>query len=142
MSVVSVSMPEELLHDLDEFAEEYGYSGRSEVIREASRALLGEFREESLEDRSLIGIVTVIFDYETTNVEENMMHLLHEHGDTVSSNFHTHVGERHCMEIVVLEGSLREISTFIEKIRATSDPLDIDYLLRPSDDFGPLTDID
>ena len=66
MTVVSVSMPESLLNRLDEFAEEHGYTGRSEVVREASRNLLGEFEDKRLEDRDLIGVVTVLFNYETS----------------------------------------------------------------------------
>ena len=107
MSVVSVSMPEELLDRIDEFAEDHGYTGRSEVVREASRNLLGEFEDKKLEDRELMGVVTVVFDYETTNVEEKMMHLRHEHEDLVASNFHSHVGGHHCMELFVLEALWR-----------------------------------
>jgi CopG family nickel-responsive transcriptional regulator len=141
MSVVSVSMPEELLNRIDQFADDHGYTGRSEVIREASRNLLGEFEDKKLEDRELMGVVTVVFDYETTSVEEKMMHLRHEHEDIVASNFHSHVGGHHCMELFVLEGSLEEISTFVGKIRATKDTLTIDYSVLPVDDFGPLADM-
>jgi len=42
MSIVSISMPEALLERIDTFADEHGYSGRSEVVREASRKLLEE----------------------------------------------------------------------------------------------------
>ena len=69
MSVVSVSMPEELLNRIDQFADDHGYTGRSEVLREASRNLLGEFEDKKLEDRDLMGVVTVVFDYETTPIK-------------------------------------------------------------------------
>jgi CopG family nickel-responsive transcriptional regulator len=136
MAVVSVSMPEELIQRIDDFAEEHGYTGRSEVIREASRNLLGEFEDKRLEDRELMGIVTVLFDYETTSVEERMMHLRHEHESLVVSNFHSHVGTHRCMELFVLEGTLEEISAFVGKIRATKDTLNIDYSVIPVDDIG------
>jgi CopG family nickel-responsive transcriptional regulator len=142
MTVVSVSMPESLLERIDEFADEHGYTGRSEIIREASRNLLGEFEDKRLEGRKLMGIVTVLFDYETTNVEEKMMHLRHEHEGLVASNFHSHVGEHRCMELFVLEGDLEEISTFVGKIRATKDTLNIDYSVVPVDEFGALTDVE
>jgi CopG family nickel-responsive transcriptional regulator len=142
MVVVSVSMPEELLERIDGFAEEHGYTGRSEVIREASRDLLGEFEDKKLEGRELMGIVTVVFDYETTSVEERMMRLRHEHEALVASNFHSHVGDHRCMELFVLEGALEDISTFVGKIRATKDTLTVDYSVHPVDDFGPLADID
>jgi CopG family nickel-responsive transcriptional regulator len=138
MTVVSVSMPEELLERIDQFADEHGYTGRSEVFREASRNLLGEFEDRRLEDRDLMGVVTVLFDYETTDVEERMMHLRHEHEGLVASNVHSHVGGRHCMELFVLEGTLEEISTFVGKIRATRDTLTVDYSVTPVDEFGGL----
>lgn len=141
MTVVSVSMPDRLLERLDQFSEEHGYTGRSEVIREASRNLLGEFQDKKLEDRELMGIVTVVFDYETTSVEEKMMRLRHEHEGIVASNFHSHVGNHYCMELFVLEGSLETISTFVGKIRATKDTLNIDYSVIPVDDFSPLADV-
>lgn len=138
MTVVSVSMPDELLDRLDQFADEHGYTGRSEVVREASRSLLGEFEETRLEDRTLMGVVTVLFDYETTTVEERMISLRHEYDQLVTSNFHSHVGDHFCMELFVLEGQLEEISTFVGKIRATSDILTVDYSVLPVDDVDPL----
>ena len=137
MTVVSVSMPDELLDRIDEFSEDHGYTGRSEVVREAARNLLGEFEDRRLEDRELLGVVTVLFNYETTSVEEQMMHLRHEHEGLVASNFHSHVGDAFCMELFVLEGQLEEISAFVGKIRATQDTLTIDYSVIPVDGFDP-----
>ena len=142
MTVLSVSMPEDLLDRIDSFADEHGYTGRSEVVREASRNLLGEFEDKRLEDRELIAIVTVLFNYETTSVEEQMMRLRHEHEGLVASNFHSHVGNHYCMELFVLEGRLDEISTFVGKIRATQDTLSVDYSVMPVDDFDSLESLD
>ena len=141
MTVVSVAMPEGLLSRIDEFAEEHGYTGRSEVVREASRELLGEFEDRSLEDRPLMGVVTVLFDYETTNVENRMMNLRHEHEDLVASNIHTHVGGGHCIELFILEGTLSAISAFVSKVRATHDTLTVDYSVIPMD-ADPLSDFE
>ncbi len=139
MAVVSVSMPDELLERIDQFADDHGYTGRSEVVRESARNLLGEFEDTRLEDRELMAIVTVLFDYETTSVEERMMHLRHEHESLVASNFHGHVGDHYCMELFVLEGDLSEISTFVGKIRATKDALTVDYSVIPVDSFDPIS---
>jgi CopG family nickel-responsive transcriptional regulator len=133
MTVVSVSMPDELLERIDSFSEEHGYTGRSEVVREAARNLLGEFEDIRLEDRELMGVVTVLFDYQSTDVEHRMMALRHEYDDLVSSNVHNHVGDHFCMELFILEGSLADISTFVGKIRATQDTLSIDYSVMPVD---------
>jgi len=136
MTVVSVSMPDDLLDRIDTFADEHGYTGRSEVVREAARNLLGEFENRKLEDRDLIGVVTVLFNFETTGVEERMMQLRHEHDGLVKSNVHNHVGDHYCMELFTLEGTLAEISVFVGKIRATKDTLTVDYSVIPVDQFS------
>ncbi len=44
MGVVSISMPDELEERIDTFADEHGYTGRSEFVREAVRNLMGSSR--------------------------------------------------------------------------------------------------
>ena len=133
MTVVSVSMPEELLERLDSVAEEHGYTGRSEVVREAARSLLGEFHDEQLEGRDLMGLVTVLFDYEATDVEQRLMHLRHDHDELVVSHVHNHVGDHYCMELFILEGDLDAISGFVGQVRATQEVLSVDYNVTPVD---------
>ena len=135
MGVVSISMPDELEARIDDFADQHGYTGRSEVVREAARNLLGEFEDERLEDRELMAVVTVLFDFQTTSVEEKMMHLRHDYEDLVVSNFHSHVGDHYCMELFVLEGDLEDISRFVGRIRATKDTLTVDYSVLPVDNI-------
>jgi CopG family nickel-responsive transcriptional regulator len=135
MTVVSVSMPDELVERLDTFAEEHGYTGRSEVVREAARNLLGEFEDRQLEGQQLIGLVTVVFNYETTAVEERLMGLRHEYEGLVTSNVHSHVGNQYCMELFVLEGSLDDVSTFVGRVRAIRDTLTVDYSVIPVEEF-------
>jgi CopG family nickel-responsive transcriptional regulator len=139
MTVVSVSMPDELLQRIDTFADEHGYTGRSEVVREAARNLLGEFEDKQLEDRELMAVVTVLFDYQSTDVEQRMMGLRHDYDDLVASNVHNHVGDHYCMELFILEGSMEDISTFVGKIRATQETLSIDYSVMPVDRIDPLS---
>jgi len=137
MTVVSVSMPEELLERIDRFADDHGYTGRSEVVREAARNLLGEFDDVRLEGRELMAVVTVVFDYESTSVEERLMQLRHDNEALVASNVHSHVGDGRCMELFVLEGDLESISEFVGRVRATRDTLSVDYSVVPVDAFDP-----
>ena len=120
MSVVSISMPEALLKRLDGFATEHGYTGRSEVVREATRVLLSEFDEPNLDGRALVATVTVLFEHDSASVEERMRRLRHEHEEIVASNVHNCIGAAHCTELFVLEGDLDSISTFVGQARATT----------------------
>lgn len=134
MTVVSVSMPEELVEQIDGYVDEHGFSGRSEVLREAARALLDEFEERDLSDSQLMAIVTVLFNFETSDIEQAMTNLRHEHENLVSSNLHSHVGDGICMELFILEGDIDEISTFVGKVRGTEETLSVDYSVIPIDE--------
>jgi CopG family nickel-responsive transcriptional regulator len=133
MTVVSVSLPEELVERLDAFATEHGSTGPSEVGREAARSLLGEVDEPSLEGRDLLGVVTVRLDYRSTALEQDLLALRHEHDGLVASNVHDHVGDRYCMERSILEGSLADVAAFVQAIRATAEALSVDDAVRPVD---------
>jgi len=136
MPVVSISLPEELLESVDSFAEEQGYTGRSEVFRQSVRGLLGEFDESELRGRELMGTVTVLFEYGSSGVENEVTHLRHEYESLIVSNVHGHVGERYCMELFVIEGSLEDVSEVVSSVRTVDGVLTVDYSLQPIDDVG------
>lgn len=131
MSVVSVSMPEALLEQLDGFADEKGYAGRSEVVREATRVLLAEFDEPRLENRALAATITVLFDHDSSSVEERMRRLRHAHEKLVVSNVHNCLGADHCAELFVLQGDLDSISTFVGRVRATDGVTRVEHSILP-----------
>ena len=135
MATITLSMSEKLVDQLDEFADEHDYPGRSALIREAARVLFEETEEADLEDRDLVGVVTVLFQYETTNVEERLMDLRHEHESFVAANVHNHVGSRYCMELFVLEGRLDDISGFVGTVRAMKKTLRVSHSIIPVDEL-------
>ena len=132
MPVVSVSMPADLIERLDEFADEHGYTGRSEVVREGVRILLEEFEDERLEDRPLAGVVSVRYSYGTNGVERRVTRLRHEHEAQLTSNVHSHVGDS-CLELFVLEGSLEDVSAFVGRARSIEDVASVEYTVIPLD---------
>jgi CopG family transcriptional regulator, nickel-responsive regulator len=134
MAVVSISMPEALLDRLDGFANEHGYTGRSEVVREGARGLLTEFDDPSLEGRRLSAVVSALFDHDTERVERRMRRLRHEHESLVAANVHQCLGDDHCMEVFVLAGTFESISEFVSTVRATSDLHRVEHSILPLDE--------
>lgn len=59
MTVVSISLDQKLLEDLENLEEELGFSGRSDVIRTAIRDYIAE--KDSLEDME--GEKTAVINY-------------------------------------------------------------------------------
>ncbi|ARS89662.1 CopG family ribbon-helix-helix protein [Natrarchaeobaculum aegyptiacum] len=135
MPVVSVSMPDELLARLDGVAEEYEYTGRSEVVREGTRTLLSEFDDPSLEGRPLAGTVAVFSRPGGDRHDHHVGTLRHEYEATIVSSDHSHVGGC-CLDLFVLEGQLETISTFVGTCRALEGVSAVEYSLTPLDDLG------
>ncbi len=132
MAVVSVSMPDELIERLDEFATDHEYTGRSEVVRESARTLLSEFENEQLADRELAAVVTILYDFDTQHVERRVTELRHEYEASIASTDHSHVDD-YCLDCFVLETDLEDVSAFVGRIRSIDRVKTVEYSLVPLD---------
>ncbi len=131
MPVVSVSMPESLLQELDQFIDDHGYSGRSEAVREGTRGLLGEFDDVEYEDQEIICIITTMFDHHS-GAEATLSELRHANHDLVTSNVHSHAGSA-CLELFVVEGRVEEISSYVSRLRAIDGVQTVEYSVLTAD---------
>lgn len=125
MPVVSVSMPDSLLTELDAFIEDHGYSGRSEAVREGTRGLLEEFEDHDFDDQDAICVITTMFDHDS-GAEASLSELRHEHQDLVASNVHSHAGDI-CLELFIIEGTIDEISSYVACLRAVDGVSAVDH---------------
>jgi CopG family nickel-responsive transcriptional regulator len=114
MAIISLSLNETMLRELDSVQKAKGFSGRSEVIRAAIRMLLGEFKEESLTGR-VRGVLLLIHEHEAeslvTNVKHNFLDIIH-------TQLHNRFKEGKCLELFLLEGEaerVREMTRTFQK---------------------------
>jgi len=131
MSVVSISMPEALLERIDTFADEHGYSGRSEVVREGTRTLLEEFQRGDTDSSAYTCTVTAVFDYGQSAVQQQLTGIRHENDGIVSGTTHAHVSDEYCVELFVLRGAIEEIAGFVNTVRAVPDVRTVEYSILP-----------
>ena len=126
MPVVSISMPQSLLEELDEFIAEHGYTGRSEAMREGARELLAEGRGHDLEGSSSVCLATAAFDHgaETTVA---LSALRREYTELVVSSLHSHAADR-CLEVFVLDGGHEETGSFLVRLRAVNGVESVEYV--------------
>lgn len=134
MLIVSSSMTERLRDDLDTFAEEHGYSGRSEVIREACQSLLEEYQETDYEDRRVLATVTAVFGYDEPEIERRMMDIRHEFETSIRSNSHNCLdGNMGCVETFVIEAAYDNVLRFIGTVRGADESVSVEYTAVPVD---------
>ena len=127
-------MTERLRDDLDAFAKEHGYTGRSEVIREACQSLLEEYQETDYEDRRVLATVTAVFGYDEPEIERRMMDIRHEFEASIRSNSHNCLeGNAGCVETFVIEAAYDDVLRFIGTIRGADESVAVEYTVVPVD---------
>ena len=127
-------MPERLRDDLDTFADEHGYTGRSAVIREACQSLLEEYREPDDEDRRVLATVTAVFGYDEPEIERQVMDIRHGFEASIRSNSHNCLdGNAGCVETFVIEASYDDALRFIGTVRGADESVSVEYTVVPVD---------
>jgi len=113
---ITISIPKELLKNIDDIINKKGYASRSDVIRSALRGFLVEEAWKEGEGEEVIGVLTFIYDHETKGVNESLTHIQHHFRGTVISGMHIHLDEENCLEVLVVKGKPEKIKELTEKI--------------------------
>lgn len=127
-------MTERLRDNLDTFAEEHGYTGRSEVIREACQSLLEEHQVIEYGDQRVLATVTAVFGYDEPEIERRMMDIRHEFKASIRSNSHNCLkGNAGCVETFVIEATYDDTLRFIGVVRGADESVSVEYTVVPID---------
>jgi CopG family nickel-responsive transcriptional regulator len=117
MTVVSITLPNELLRKFDEFIKNRGYYSRSEAFRDAIRNLITESELSKLEKGTVAATVMTTCDYRCKDVDLKLTAIRHEFDDVVIENVHRHIGEKYCLEIFITEGNNERILNLVNRLR-------------------------
>jgi CopG family nickel-responsive transcriptional regulator len=125
MTIISISLTDEILNEIDRLQKELGFSGRSEVMRAGARMLLADNKEkEALEGR----LNSVLLLIHAQKVEDMVTEIKHEFEDIISTQTHNHLREDKCLEVFILEGDAARIKQLV-RLFQTSGKMDYVKLL-------------
>ena len=106
LSRIGISLDDDLLEKFDEVIEERGYTNRSEAIRDLIRDELVRKEWEAGVDRTpRVAVVVLVYDHESRELGQKLIHAQHQDHDMVVSTLHVHMDHHNCLEILVLRGS-------------------------------------
>ena len=131
LTVVSITLPTELLRKFDEFIEKRGYYSRSEGFRDAVRSLIDESELAKLETGNIAATIMTTCDYLRKDVDLKMTEVRHEFDDVVIENVHRHIGEKYCLEIFIAEGSNDRILNLVNRLRGMHGILQVRAMFMP-----------
>jgi len=116
MSIVSVSIPKNLLENVDKYAKERGFASRSEIVRQALRTYMFESRRlDELQGR-ITAIITIVYQREAKRSQ--ITDLQHNFGSAVLTFLHTHIQEGYCVEIIVARADTQVIRALVQALKA------------------------
>ncbi len=113
-----VSLEDVLLRRFDALLERIGYKNRSEAIRDLIRDRLVK-QDWKDEDKEIIGILSLVYDHEKSEVTEKLNHIQHQHIGAIVSSTHIHLDSHNCLEVVILKGKSREIERISDLLQST-----------------------
>jgi CopG family nickel-responsive transcriptional regulator len=116
MTIVSMSVPGELLGRFDEALATKGFRTRSDAMREAMRAFVDETEWGSSQGENQI-VITMIYDEIGPRGE---LSVLQHRYEEIQMMLHLHLEKGQCMEVFIARGEnsrLREILGNIRKVR-------------------------
>ena len=116
MSIISLSLPNELLEQLDTILCQDRSATRSEVVRQAVRLYLTQYNEIRKIKGNIIATITVL--YEKAEENKELFKLQHEFDDMITAYLHAHLSETSCLEVMVVKGSSERLRSLIDGLKA------------------------
>jgi CopG family nickel-responsive transcriptional regulator len=120
LSRISMTLPPGLLAELDEVVAGWDYDSRSEAMRDALRAYLTEYHEETALTGTQRGSIVVQYDHHAGEVNEQVVALQHDFEETIIAVQHVHLTHDLCMETLAVDGTGEGIRDLANRLRSLS----------------------
>ncbi|MCA9828574.1 MAG: CopG family ribbon-helix-helix protein [Nitrosopumilus sp.] len=108
MPIVSISLNDEILSELDRLQSSMGFSGRSEAIRAGIRAFVSEEKQKADLSGNIHAILLVVHNDEFDHVVSG---ITHNFEDLITTHLHSKIEKEKCMELFLIDGDAEKVST-------------------------------
>lgn len=112
--IVSLSMSEKMIRELDEIQDLLGFSGRSEAIRAGIKSLISENKSIEEAKGELHAILLVVHD---EHEEYSLMDTKHKYESIIVTQIHNNLGNDSCLEVFVLKGDADKIRKLFREFK-------------------------
>lgn len=114
MAIISISLNDQILKEIDGLKENAGYAGRSDVIRNAVRNLIAETKESTKLQGRIDGVLLVVHDDLHT---EEVSTTRHKFERIIKTHIHNQLENHKCLEIFVVSGNADAVTQLEESMR-------------------------
>ena len=118
----TVSLPQNLLEELDRRVVDKGYASRSELVRDLIRErMIGERWATGKEE--VVGVLTITYDHHQSDLSRRIMDVQHDRYVNVLCTTHVHLDHHRCLETIIIRGrpaAIHRIGTEIGGLRGVT----------------------
>ena len=108
MPIVSISLTEEILREIDALQKNLGFSGRSDAIRAGIRSFVSEEKQKENLSGNVNAILLVVHNDEYDNQVNGIKH---SYEDLITTHLHSKIEGDKCMELFMLKGEAESVSS-------------------------------
>ena len=115
VSRISISLPEELLADLDSMVEARGFATRSQAVNDMLHQALVEHKN-FVGDDVMVGVITLLYNNAVPGLQKQLADLQVRYIDEVISSLHVHLMHNQTMEAVLVQGPARKLQMIADQM--------------------------
>jgi len=119
VSRITISLPEDLLSDLDRVVVRQGFLSRSQAVADFVHRALVETKGDLGED-VMVGTITLFYDHTVGGLQQRLADLQRRYIDEVISSLHVHLTGDKTLEVILVQGpapKLRAVAEELGKLR-------------------------
>jgi len=118
MPIVSISLNEEILSELDKLQTSMGFSGRSEAIRAGIRTFVSEEKQKADLSGNIHAILLVVHNDQFDHVVSG---ITHNFEDLITTHLHSKIEKEKCMELFLINGDAQKVSTMTKDFQTNKN---------------------
>ncbi len=111
-----VSLEQDLLEALDEYAGLNSFPNRSQAIRHLIRKNLVKEKWEGNE--VVAGAIVLVYDHHKRDLQNTSTSLQHDYHDLILSVQHVHLDHDHCLETIAVKGKAEKLTELANQLIA------------------------
>jgi CopG family nickel-responsive transcriptional regulator len=116
MGTFNISLPDDLIQQINHVIKEKGYASRSEFIRDSIRKYLSDLEWEVTVGGDIFGSVTLLYSTQSKSTALEVKEVQHKHNSIIITTIHTHL-PRHCLEILLTRGNAKEVRHLADHLK-------------------------
>ncbi len=114
MTIVSISINDDLLKEMEVLKKDLGYTGKSELVRAALRTLIVEKKERETLTGQINGILIASHNEEA---EEVVTGLKHRYERCINTHLHSKQESGKCLELFILKGDASAVKRMLNEFQ-------------------------